>query len=314
MNENSFFDDYNSRKAKNTLITHRTGLKRFAEFLASAGIADPDDIDSKAERLQHDPHEWRDITHDLIFGFREWMKIQGDAIKTLNVRLSCVKTYAKLAFIADMIDEKEHLKINLITGYSRQEGKRIDEHRDQTRRGRKKAEHVSLSDQQAERLKMQPDTPQGRRDRLLMCIMLDHGLRCGEVKALTVGAFNLTDKTMTFYRAKVDRTDTHELSDDTAAALRAYINYGDAPLMDDQPLLRSSQKGGKLTDPGMSEQSITRRVKVLGAEIGIDGLSAHDCRHYWATSANKEDFFRFLYEGGWASAVSAQMYVHYDNQ
>ncbi len=31
---------------------------------------------------------------------------------------------------------------------------------------------------------------------------------------------------------------------------------------------------------GMSERAITERIKVLGARIGIEGLSAHDCRHF----------------------------------
>ena len=37
----------------------------------------------------------------------------------------------------------------------------------------------------------------------------------------------------------------------------------------------------------MSERAITDRVRVLGESVGLDGLSAHDCRHYWATSAIK---------------------------
>jgi len=36
-------------------------------------------------------------------------------------------------------------------------------------------------------LKQQPDTPQGRRDPLLMCILLEHGLRYGEIAILPPG-------------------------------------------------------------------------------------------------------------------------------
>lgn len=47
-------------------------------------------------------------------------------------------------------------------------------------------------------------------------------------------------------------------------------------------LLRGSRKGGELTHAGMTERAITARVRALGEELDIDGLSAHDCRHYWA--------------------------------
>ena len=53
------------------------------------------------------------------------------------------------------------------------------------RLGLKKAEPVSISTHQAKALKDQPDTPRGRRDGLLMCLLLDHGLRVGEVAKLS---------------------------------------------------------------------------------------------------------------------------------
>jgi len=32
----------------------------------------------------------------------------------------------------------------------------------------------------------------------------------------------------------------------------------------------------------MSDRAITGRVCFLGKKLGLDGLSAHDCRHFWA--------------------------------
>jgi integrase len=42
-----------------------------------------------------------------------------------------------------------------------------------------------------------------------MCILLDHGLRCGEVAALQVSSIDLLAGTLTFYREKVHKTQTH---------------------------------------------------------------------------------------------------------
>ena len=124
--------------------------------------------------------------------------------------------------------------------------------------------------EQAKALKEQPDTPQGRRDALLMCLLLDHGLRCGEAALLEVNDFNPKEGAMSFYRPKVDKEQTHKLTADTLRALRAWLDSGDcAPL---GPVLRGSRKGGELTDAGMSERAITKRVRYLGEQIGIEGL------------------------------------------
>jgi len=92
--------------------------------------------------------------------------------------------------------------ISMIKGYSRKEGKHINAQRSVSRRGYKKADAVHISEKQARKLKNHPDTPQGRRDALLMCLLLDHGLRVGEVVRLTVGSFDLKAGVMRFYRPK----------------------------------------------------------------------------------------------------------------
>lgn len=50
---------------------------------------------------------------------------------------------------------------------------------------------------------------------------------------------------------------------------------------------------------------------LLGEKIGIDNLSAHDCRHYWAGSAVKggTDIKSLQEAGGWASPAMPLRYV-----
>ena len=75
--------------------------------------------------------------------------------------------------------------------------------------------------------------------------------------------------------------DNASLTLNSIQALRAWISPGDCfPV---GPLLRGSRKGGELTDAGVSERAIAERVRVLGESVGVTRLSAHDCRHYWAT-------------------------------
>jgi integrase len=53
----------------------------------------------------------------------------------------------------------------------------------------------------------------------------------------------------------------------------------------------------------MSERSITDRVRVLGKEVGLEGLSAHDCRHYWA---RRVGVLRLQEAGGWSSLATTR--------
>lgn len=318
------FADYTARKAENTLGAHRADLATFAEYLCAVTAgADCPDVD----QLQHEPAAWHGVTHGLVTGFVRWLLGNGYAIGSVNRKLSTVRVYAKLAAQAKVIDATEATLIRGVTGYGGTEGKRQDEKRtaaeQATRTGRKKSQHVPLTLEQARALKTQPDTPQGRRDAVIMCLLLDHGLRVGELAILPVTAFDLKAGTFAFYRPKVDKVQTHRMTHDTVRAVAAWL-HTDAPAMG--PLLRGSRKAGKqkdgpkgakvhgngkLTDAGMSERAITERVRELGASIGVAGLSAHDCRHYWATRAATmgTDSFALRDAGGWNSLAMPSRYV-----
>jgi integrase len=237
---------------------------------------------------------------------------EGYSLGSVNVRLSTVKTYAGLAWKAGALDTTAYALIKSVSGYSHKERKHVDKKRKEanipTRKGIKKAEAVKISEEQARKLKAQPDTPQGRRDALIMCLLLDHGLRVGKVSRLTVENFDLGADEFTFYRPKVDKEQTHWLSSDTAEALAAYLERDALP---SGPLLRGSRKDGRLLDPSMSKRSITDRVRVLGQAIGLEGLSAHDCRHYWATRAAKNgtEFHVLREAGGWNSLAMPLRYI-----
>ena len=70
-----------------------------------------------------------------------------------------------------------------------------------------------------------------------------------------------------------------------------------------------SRKGGKL-EGVMSERAITDRVRELGERIDIKGLSAHDCRHDWATDAIKQTDIKALQQAdGWSSPAMPLRYA-----
>lgn len=293
------FEDYRSRKAANTLKRQDGDLALFARCLEDFGV--------EAANLATDPLGWCGMTWGLVKAFVKWQLDTGYSVGSINVRLSTVKTYAKLAHQAGALDDTEAALIKSVSGYGHKEGRNIDEKRRRTRVGWKKAGPVSISKKEADTLKAQPDTPQGRRDAVIMALLLDHGLRCEELAALTVEDFSLVGE-LSFYRRKVDKHQRHTLTADAGKALAAYL---EADAFAAGPLLRRSRKDGRLHGAGMKERSITERVKTLGEAIGIQNLSAHDCRHHWATRAarNGTPIDRLKDAGGWSSPAMPLRYV-----
>jgi integrase len=311
--DGDIFNDFNGRKADNTLRAYRADLGSFAAFLhdASGGA-----VNVTGAALQTTPEAWTGVTWGLVTAFVQWLLKAGASVATINRKLAAVKVYAALASEAGAIDGQDAARIaKRVHGYTGKAARNVDKERTaagvKTRQSTKKAAHVSLTVDQVRALKTHPDTPQGRRDALLMCLLLDHGLRVGEVALLTVDAFYSDESgTFTFYRPKVGKQQKHRLSDDTLRALTRYFEH-DAPARG-RLLFRPSAKGGQLkTGAGISERNLSERVRTIGRRIGIENLSAHDCRHSWATRAVAAgtNAFALRDAGGWASLAMPSRYV-----
>jgi len=218
------FNDHTARKADNTIRRKIADLALFETFLNGAGVP--------VAGLFDDPQTWAGVTWGLVEAFKVWMLKQGYAIGSINGRLSTVRTYAKLAAKAGSITPDELRMVQTVQGYANKEARNVDAKRRaegiDTRTGTKKAEAVVIPADIADMLKQQPDTPQGRRDALLMCLLLEHGLRVGEAAILTKKNFDIKAGMFTFKRPKVSREQTHELTRDTRRAAIAYLSQ-DAP-------------------------------------------------------------------------------------
>jgi integrase len=176
-----------------------------------------------------------------------------------------------------------------VKGIPRKSARHVDKRREITRVGTKKASAVDIPDMDIYALK-HPDTGAlTKRDTLLMCLLLDHGLRVGEVAILKKTHVNLTNKLLTFDRPKVSKGDQlHLLTDDTYAAAAAYL-----------PTIPDEQES--LFDLAVS--SIQERVRMLGRAVSIPNLSPHDCRHSYADRAARggATLDALMQAGGWSN-------------
>lgn len=114
-----------------------------------------------------------------------------------------------------------------------------------------------LTPAQARSLKREhEDTPQGRRDALLMFLLLDHGLRVSEAADLQVTDLDISRGLLRFYRRKVAMSQTHRLSIDTLHAAKNYLDARAAPavgqLLRTVQRPRSSELGGAISMSGAS--------------------------------------------------------------
>lgn len=336
----TIFQRYMSEKAANTIKRQARDLELFAEYLLDIGLELVDGAD-----FQTNPQAWRGITWGIVEGFVQWQLREGYAINSVNARLSTVKVYAQIAAKADVIARTESVLIQSVKGYSRTGGHNVDQQREQTRieevtyaykppqrrrsivvtrRSTKKRKPTLLTAAQIEQL-VRPfnDSPQAFRDALLLCLLLEHGLRASEAALLRVHNIDLQAGTLHFHRPKVQGTDfewaTHQLTPATLAVARPYLEQivpptlqPDGPLLPATTRLRQDGSGGALLPRALNRVRISERIAWLGKRMGLEKkLSAHDCRHTCATRMARLGYAvdELMAWFGWTNAQTAMRYV-----
>jgi integrase len=286
---------YLDKKALETLRRQRADLKLFEKYLHEIKVPLEVAMDVYAWKKEKDAAKragivldlspWGRLSSGLVQGFIHWQLAHDYDIDSINVRFATVRMYCKVATSAGYLNKEVYQDIALIEPYRGREAINADASREKTRMGHKKTDAIILTKEQITQLKQQPATPQGYRDKVIIALFFDHGLRCSELAGLKREDIRMDEGKMTFYRKKVDKIQTHELSRDALLALTHYLQM--VELAPNEQLLRGSKKGLEGTRLGgsMGTRSITARVNALGRRIGVEKLSAHDGRDNWATWA-----------------------------
>jgi site-specific recombinase XerD len=130
------------------------------------------------------------------------------------------------------------------------------------------------------------DTVAGVRDRAILSVGLQVGLRRAEIAALKVG--DLHQNRGYDSLRKGGRRDALAINPQTAARLRAYLEAAGHGADVDGPLFRPLRHNGKRRDErrGMDPDAIDRVVRKYAGELGLDrGYSAHSMRATFITTA-----------------------------
>ena len=309
---------YRERRTAQTLRRQRADIALFERYLAAMG--------APVVGMADDLARWSYVTFGLVEGFLRWQLQEGYSVGSINVRLNTIRMYTTLAMQAGYLSAEARALIYTVRQFKPIEGRNLDEKRVQqgiaTRKeGSKKAEAVVIAPflcrQLKDMLRAQEDDL-AHRDLLLVCLLADQGLRCGEVAQLKADCFDMSRGTMTFYRHKVHKTQTHYLTDDTArAAVRYFERFHPTHMLfegdrrEEKILPDGRIRPGKRREDGLDDTSINLRVRQLGRLIGIARLSPHDLRHSWATEhARKGVNVKALQQaGGWSSPAMPLHYI-----
>jgi site-specific recombinase XerC len=292
--------DYRQRKAPETLRRQRADLAAFEQCLTSYNILVPDGF---SEDLSH----WQDIEYGLVELFVRWQVQQGYAPRTIAARLSTVKVYCRLAVKAGHLSLERWALIRTVESYRGNEAANLDQSRQVIRRGRKKPLPVEVTTDQLAQLKDRPDTPVGRRDLLIVCLVFDHILRCSEVADLNVASLQLQTGKLIFYRQKTPQGDSHDLTADTLRAASAYLTKDRQDASPDDPLFV-----GKCSKERINVRSVRSRIQWLGFHVlEITNLTPHDGRHFGTFDAleNGTTIDRLQSFGGWSTPARPLEYA-----
>jgi len=133
------------------------------------------------------------------------------------------------------------------------------------------------------------DTVAGLRDRAILSIGLQVGLRRAEIAMLNVGDLHQNRGYDSLRVArKGGRRDALAINPQTAARIRAYLDLAGHGADIDGPLFRPLSHNGKRQDErrGMDPDAIDRVVRKYARALGLDrGYSAHSMRATFITTA-----------------------------
>ena len=244
----SFLSGRNPR----TLEAYRQDLQDFARYLGARNI-------DEAARLFLASGKGQ--AHAQAFAYRAELLARGLAPASVNRRLAALRSLVKLARLFNMADFVLEV-----------EGVKSQAYRD-TRGPGREGVHAILDELE------QRQGRKAKRDRALVRLLYDLGLRRGEAVALDLADVDLKEKTVSIIGKGRTEKEALTLPDPTAAALTDWLAVRGTEA---GPLFTNcdrAAKGNRLTG-----RSVARVLAALGDLIGLK-VRPHGLRHAAVTEA-----------------------------
>jgi site-specific recombinase XerD len=198
-----------------------------------------------------------------VQAFRVMLENQGLAAATINVRLSAIRKLAVEAADNGLLDP------DLAAGIGRVKGAK--------RLGVRLGNWLTL--QQAQSLLTAPDaaTVKGRRDRAILAVLLGCALRRAELAGLTVEQIQQRDGrwVVADLVGKGGRVRTVPVPAWVKVAIDQWL---DAGRIENGPVWRAINRGGRVWGKRLSEKAVWHVVEQYAADAGLPDIAPHDLR------------------------------------
>ena len=240
--------------------TRRAYKQDVAHFMKTLGITSPDQL--------------RQVDHRAVIAWERIMREeQGAASSTVRRRLAALSSLFKHLVRHGIATRNPVLDVSRPT-INREEGST-----------------AAFSKVQARRLLDAPalDTVAGARDRAILAVGLQVGLRRAEIAALTVGDLH-QNRGLDALRVtrKGGRREALAIHPQAAARIQGYLDVAGHGADHAGPLFRPLRGNAKAHDPAgqMDPDAIDRVLRKYAAQIGLGrGYSAHSMRATFITTA-----------------------------
>ncbi len=241
-------------------------------------------------------HDLALVTREQVYEYRALL-VSKYAPKTVNLHLSAIRQMFTEAVRHGMIDRSpaDGVKGHKATG-------------PRVRTSCPSVEQVRAM------LTSIPDTPQGIRDRAMLSLMVNMGLRREEVVNLT-GSSVVTDSGITCLdiTGKGEKTRREPIPASALTALRQWFDL--AGIGPDVPIFREVRMNGAVHvgDRRLSTEAVYRIVGKYMDRVGIEG-SPHSLRHFYITEMVRRgaSIDRVQRAAGHADIKTTQQYIHAD--
>jgi len=207
----------------------------------------------------------------VVQEYRVKLEADGLAASTINVRLAAIRKLAREAA------DNALLAPDLAAGIARVRGAKALGVRAGNWLAKEQAEQMIAAPDQ--------DTLKGKRDRVIVALLLGCGLRRNEVAGLTFEHVQQRDGRWAIVdlKGKGGRVRTVPMPGWAQVAIE---NWGKATGLSSGRILHSINKGDRIMHAGMTPQSVFMTVQAYARQLGIQA-APHDLRRTFAKLAHK---------------------------
>ena len=241
--------------SRNTMAAYRNDLQQFIAYLAAPPEADRISVTTS----------WNGLTDDHLGAYLLHLRSRDYAASTVARKTAALKSFSSFLRRNEVVGQEVGTKLS---------SPRVDKY---TPRAISRDEVAHLLRQPAE---ITPDRPESIRDRAMLAMLYDTGMRVSELVSIDLDHLDLSRATVEC-QGKAGRSRVVSISPAAVAAVTDYLDRARGTLTtDDTRSLFVNHRGGRPT-----RQGFWLILKSYAQRAGIDDITPHTLRHSFAAHA-----------------------------